>query len=104
MKGWDGSTDGGRPRQPTGVAEVLGAGWAAPHLGRRLATLPTVGTATHVQMMNMNSQCVLTGDCNCCNVNCMEGIDRLTIQAQPPPSQLSFESSSQTVQISLPFA
>lgn len=52
----DGSTDIGRPRQPTGVAEVLGAGWATPHLGRHLAALPAVGAAAYVQMMKMNSQ------------------------------------------------
>jgi hypothetical protein len=60
MKGWDGSTDGGRPRHPTGIAEVLGAGWASPHLGCDLAAHPTVGAAAHVQVMNMNSQYVLT--------------------------------------------
>jgi len=60
MKEWDGSTDGGRPRQPTGIAEVLGAGWASTHLGCHLAVHPAVGAAAHVQVMNMNSQCVLT--------------------------------------------
>lgn len=72
MKGWDGSTDGGRPRQPTGVAEVLGAVWAAPHLGRHLSALPAVGAAAHVQMMNMNPQCILIA-LQIYNVNGMEG-------------------------------
>jgi hypothetical protein len=68
MKRWGGSTDGVRPRQATGVAEVLGAVWATPHLGRHLAALPAVGAAAHTteQManMNMNSQSQCT-DCNC---------------------------------------